>query len=108
MSQRRAGFTSKGHLTWKASTLKDFAVSLTIFMGSPVVDMTEIPGIFDIAFDADPESMPGMPPHGPSAGDFPNPSITNAIRTLGLDLRPGEVSVKHLVVDSVKRVPTEN
>ena len=88
--------------------VEDLAASLTIFMGSPVVDMTEIPGFFDIAFDADPDSMPGMPPRGPSAGDVPNPSITNAIRSLGLDLRPGEVSVKHLVVDSVKRVPTEN
>jgi uncharacterized protein (TIGR03435 family) len=106
--KRSSGFTSKGHLTWKASTLEDFAVSLTIFMGSPVVDMTEIPGIFDIAFDAAPDSMPGMPFHGPSGGDFLNPSINEAIRGLGLDLQSGKVSVKHLVVDSVQRVPTEN
>jgi uncharacterized protein (TIGR03435 family) len=106
--QRSTGFTSKGHLTWKSSTLEDFAASLTIFMGSPVEDMTEIPGIFDIALDAAPDSMPGMAAMFRSAGDSPNPSITDAIHSLGLDLRPGKVSVKYLVVDSVKRVPTEN
>jgi len=108
LHKRSSGFTSRGHLTWKACTLDEVAVSLTVLMGSPVVDMTEIPGIFDIAFDADPESMPGFRFRSPSSDDSPHLSINDAIRGLGLDLRPGKVSVKHLVVDSVNRVPTEN
>lgn len=106
--QRSSGFTSTGHLTWKAASMEDFATSLTLFLGSPVVDMTELTGLYDIAFDVAPDSMPGFRFRGPDGAESPNPSINDAVRALGLNLQPGKVSVKRLVVDSVKRTPTGN
>ena len=71
--------------------------------------MTEIAGYFDIAFDAAPDSMPGLPQRASANPDAPQlPSIFAAIRELGLNLEPRKVTVKQLVVDSAQKIPTEN
>lgn len=100
------GMSSKGQFTWTSSTLADLASSLTQFIGQPVVDMTEIPGKFEIAFDAAPDSMPGF--HGAPDHDSQFPTIFVAVHELGLNLRPQKVSVKNLVIDSALKAPTEN
>jgi uncharacterized protein (TIGR03435 family) len=106
--KRSESMSGSGHMTWNASTLDDFAASLTVLVGRPVVDMTGVPGIFDIAIDAAPDSMPGLPSFGQADGNSPFPSIFNAVRILGLNLQPRRVPVKRLVVDSAQKVPTEN
>lgn len=100
------GMSGRGHLTWASSTLADLASRLTQFMSRPVVDMTGIPEKFDIALDADPDSMPGF--HGAREQDSQFPTIFVAMRDLGLNLQPQKVSVKYLVIDSALKVPTEN
>lgn len=109
-AERSSGFSTSGHLAFRAETLNDFAASLTIFMGRPVVDATEVKGIFDIILDASPDSMPGLPSGSSEgiAGASPLPSILTAIRGLGLNLEPRKVSVKQLVIDSAQKIPTEN
>lgn len=105
---RTSSMSGSGHLTWKASTLDDIATSLSIFMGRPVVDKTGISGIFDMTIDAAPDSMPGFLSRSSDAAESPNPSIFAAVREQGLNLEPGKVSVRRLVVDSAQKVPTAN
>jgi uncharacterized protein (TIGR03435 family) len=103
------GFTSSGHLTWRAETLASVARSLSLFLGRPVVDMTEIQGRFDITLDASPDSLPGLHSFGTAQADAdPQPSIFAAVRALGLNLEPREAAVKQLVVDSAQKIPTQN
>ncbi len=107
--RRSSGMSTKGHLTWKASTLDDVATSLTTLLGRPVADKTGLLGFFDIVLDAAPDSMPGIMSSGRTAAvESPNPSIFDAVKTLGLILQPGKVTVLRLVVDSANKTPTEN
>lgn len=67
--------------------------------GFPVVDQTGLTGSYDIklcfAQDIDQES--------------PLPSLFTALHeNLGLELRPGKVSIPTLVIDRLDRIPTEN
>jgi uncharacterized protein (TIGR03435 family) len=107
-TERSSGFSTSGHLTFRASTLDDFAGSLAIFMRQPVVDMTDIEGMFDITLDASPDSMPGLPSGESKTDASPLPSIFTAIRGLGLNLEARKVSVRRLVVESANKIPTDN
>jgi len=68
-------------------------------VGLPVVDQTGLTGTYDIklyfALDVDQESS--------------LPSLFTALHEdLGLELRPGKVSIPMLVIDHLDRIPTEN
>ena len=95
-----------GHLEWSAHTMSDLALSLSVDMDRPVVNMTELSGTYNITLDAAPDSMPGFRLGAGQDSSFP--TVFAALRQLGLDLVPGKVPVKYLVVDSALRVPTEN
>lgn len=84
----------------------DLAAALTVFMGRTVVNTTNLSGTYDISIDAAPDSMPGFRFGSGQESSFP--TIFAALRQLGLNLQPGRAPVKHLVVDSALRVPTEN
>src|SRR6185369_17810922 len=95
---RRVGFESNGHQEMTASTIDDFAASLSLNLDRPVVNKTELSGAYDIALNAAPDSMPGF--RMGNGRDSAFPSIFVAIRQLGLELVPGKVETKYLVVDS--------
>jgi len=83
-------------LNWSMSFL---ATTLQHPAGLPVIDQTGLTGAYDIklyfAPDVDEESS--------------LPSLFTALReNLGLELRPGKVSISTLVIDHLDRVPTEN
>lgn len=103
---RTVSMQSNGHLQWIAYTIDDFAASLTVDMGAPVVNRTKLPATYDISLDAAPDSMPGFRFGGGQDSSFP--TIFSALRELGLNLAAGKVTVKYLVVDSALKVPTEN
>ncbi|MGA3028678.1 MAG: TIGR03435 family protein [Bryobacteraceae bacterium] len=110
---RMASFRSDGHFALRRFTMTDLANSLRGNMGRPVVNTTGVAGEYDIVFDAAPDSMPGLPPGllnsdaNGQASEYP--TITEALRRLGLVLTPGgKVPVKYLVVDSALKVPTGN
>ena len=106
--RQNAGFGTSGHFTWNGTTLEAFAGSLSAELGKPVVDQTGVAGYFDIAIDAAPDSMPGLPAGFPSHADPGLPSIFTALRELGFNLEPQKVTVKRLVIDSAQKIPTEN
>ncbi len=99
-------------------------------VGRPIVDKTELKGLFDFKFQFSPEglSLPGAPgglpvpppvlggagPAGtagpapaPTAASDPVPSLFTAIQELGLKLESAKGPVQVLVIDSVQK-PTEN
>jgi uncharacterized protein (TIGR03435 family) len=92
-------------------------------IGRPIIDKTDLKGLFDFKFQFSPEgvTLPGLPgglqpgpglgPAGPAgtpptAAD-PVPSLFTAIQELGLRLESAKGPVPVLVVDSVQK-PTEN
>ncbi len=97
-----------GHLAWKGETLDGFANSLSVDLGKPVENKTGIEGIFDITIDAAPDSLPGLHFGTPSEESASLPSIFAAVRKLGLELEPRQVTLKQLIVDSAQKIPTPN
>jgi len=104
--KRRTGFRSNGHIDEMAATMSDLAHGLSIFMGRTVVNSTDLPGTYDISLDAAPDSMPGFTFSDGKDSNFP--TIFAALHQLGLELVPGKVVVRHLVIDSALKVPAAN
>jgi len=71
-------------------------------LGQPVTDATGLTGIYDIKLRYTLNSLPADAPNN-------EPSIFDALQEqLGLKLAPKKGPVDILVIDSVKKVPTEN
>jgi uncharacterized protein (TIGR03435 family) len=99
----RRGSTSAraGRVIATSASLATFAELLTKAEGRPVVDLTGIPGLFDIDLRYTPE-LGGAASEG-------GPSLVAALREqVGLRLERRKLPVEMLVVDRADRVPTEN
>jgi uncharacterized protein (TIGR03435 family) len=105
-ASRSASMRPDGHLEYKSYTMGELANALRIHMGRAVVNRTDLSGAYDISVDAAPDSMPGFRFGNGQGSAFP--TIFQALHELGLNLTPGKVPVKYLVVDSALKVPTEN
>jgi len=108
-------------------TLRGFAVSISAMMGMlqfyvdlPIVDKTDLKGLFDFAMSFSPEGLvntDGRPmapltasisaPGGTNAAADPVPSLFTAIQELGLKFESAKGPVEVLVFESVQK-PTEN
>jgi len=100
------------------------------FAGRPVIDKTDMKGLFDfrLQFSSEGLTLPGLPPGaqpplggGPGAGPGPGgpagapastaadpvPSLFTAIQELGLRLESTKGSIEVVVVDDAQK-PTEN
>ncbi len=101
-----------GHIAFRATSMGSLARWLSNQAGRPVIDKTGIDGIFDIDMDSDPgelEVLRRMSAAGEVTLDSSNASsIFTAIQSLGLKLESHKEPVKHLVIDSVRKEPTEN
>ncbi len=106
--------------------IANFVGMLGQFAGRPVIDKTDLKGLFDIKMRFSPEGItlpgargggpglqaPGGGPGGPggapgnNAAD-PVPSLFTAIQELGLRLESAKGPVEVLVVESAQK-PTEN
>jgi uncharacterized protein (TIGR03435 family) len=113
------GITLRG----SAASISSMMGMLQIYAGRPIIDKTDLKGLFDFAISFSPEGLfnpdgrpmsspsapvpaPGAPPRGETAAD-PTPSLFNAIQELGLKLDSARGPVEVLVVESVQK-PTEN
>jgi len=93
-------------------------------VGRPVIDKTELKGLYDFTLRFSPEGLPNFPavvaapppqlpqggaPPAPGAAPAaePLPSIFTALQDLGLRLESAKGPVEVLVIDSVQK-PTEN
>jgi uncharacterized protein (TIGR03435 family) len=104
-----------------AVTMARLTDVLGMALGRPVLDKTGLTGLYDVAVDFSPEGMgPGPKAPGPGAGggnpseaprdsNDSGPTIFTALQEqLGLKLESRKGPADLLVVDSAKRMPTEN
>ncbi len=115
------------HYEFGKLTMAKFAETLSQIANLPVVDMTELKGNYQVAFDipmadlmkvaqAAGFALPGAPPAG-DAGNAPanaasDPSGGNAIfesvQKLGLKLEQRKAPMETIVVDHLEKAPTDN
>jgi uncharacterized protein (TIGR03435 family) len=102
-----------GHSTnSRNGTLKAERVSMTGLaaflarqMDRPVVDMTELPGVFTFTLNWTPDDANSDKPAGTET--YP-PLLTALQEQLGLKLEPKKAPLEILVVDRIEKVPSEN
>jgi uncharacterized protein (TIGR03435 family) len=101
------------------STLCD---ALSQFMGTPVLDMTELRGKYRVALDFSTQDMIGVArrngidipagaPGTAAAGEASDPgssSLFGAVQRLGLKLESRKAMVDIIVVDRAEKMPTDN
>jgi uncharacterized protein (TIGR03435 family) len=97
------GFTVQG----TAMPIANLANALEIQAGRPVIDRTDIKGLYDFKFTFSSEGLQGTPFGPVPAAADPVPSLFTAIQELGLKLESTKGPVEVLVIDSVQK-PTEN
>jgi len=99
--------TSSGRGTMKATatSMAYFADMLARELNQPVQDNTGLTGTYNLKLDWSPDAPPSD-----SAKDLPSgPSLFTALQEqLGLKLHAQKVVVEVLVVESARKVPTEN
>ncbi len=92
----KAGTTMKGEVS-----MATLAEALSRNLDRPVVDMTGIPGAFEIEMSWRPDDAPA------DASD--SPSLFTALQeTMGLKLEARKAPLDYLVVDHAEKLPTEN
>lgn len=90
--------TGNGNAKFKHASLAEFASGLSDLVGRPVVDRTEIPGVYDIMLTWADENRP----------DAAGPSIFTALQEqAGLRLEARKVPVQVIVIDHAEK-PGEN
>jgi len=106
----------------KKATLGAMAAMLERFLGRPVIDLTGVSGSYDLAFDLNEEDYRAMliraavaaglvmSPDALRALDAsPSPaSLFEGLAKFGLKLESHRTQLDVLVVDSVRKTPTEN
>ena len=105
----------------KRVTMAMLADTLSRFVDRPVVNMTNVEGRYDVAFELQPTDFMAMavrssiasgvplPPQAQQVLDASSPSaVGDALKASGLSLNPRRGPVEMLVVDSIERTPTEN
>jgi uncharacterized protein (TIGR03435 family) len=92
--------TNNTHMVATQITMARLAEALARFMDRPVVDFTEMKGVYDVKLDWVPDDA------GPDAA---GPTLVIALQQqLGLRLQQQKAPIDLIVVDHVERTPIEN
>jgi uncharacterized protein (TIGR03435 family) len=116
-----------GHLEGKKMNVEGLANVLSNLTGKPVIDRTELKGIYDFTLDYAPESAEGPmrmgggmppPPPGGTGGEGRGPTASEPTfgltieaalqKELGLKLEPRKLPLDNIIIDHIEKVPTEN
>lgn len=100
-----SSFRRPGQFFAAAMTMDRLAQTLTPEAGLPVVNLTGLPGAYQIDIRWTPDETPGMVP-GSQGSDFG--FLGEVQRQLGLRLEKRNLPTEILVIDRVNRTPTEN
>jgi uncharacterized protein (TIGR03435 family) len=105
-------FNGTVHLAARAVTTSKLAELLTAGAGRPVIDRTQLTGVYDIRLIFSPEESvhnAPLPPGFTTQTDSPQDNIFTALQhELGLRLDPGKAPVKFIIVDHMDRQPIDN
>jgi uncharacterized protein (TIGR03435 family) len=82
---------------YSSTTLADFTMRLSGIVGSPVTDMTGLPGKYDISLEISKDTP-----------DEPGITIFQAVEKLGLKLEPRKIPLQFLIVETLTKLPIEN
>ncbi len=110
------------HFEITKATMPLLAEGLTPLVDRPIVDMTELKGDYDMAFDISRDDMlnaaraaganvPAAAPSSSSPADAasdPGGSLFTAVQSLGMKLEPRKLPIVTIVVDKAEKMPTEN
>jgi uncharacterized protein (TIGR03435 family) len=119
---RGAIFTfSENKLDSKGMTMDMLANQLTPFIGLPTLNRTDLKGFYDFKFDVAPEDFSSMMVRAAAARGVPYPpellaqlqsmtngSLLNGLDKLGLKLEKGKAPLEVLIIDDIKKTPSEN
>jgi len=100
-------------------TLAGLADMLSRFVDRPVVDMTEIQGIYDFSLEMASDQLMQMKGAVRAGGDAgggpaeaadggPGATVFQSIQKYGLKLEPRKAPMDRLVVDRIEKTATEN
>jgi uncharacterized protein (TIGR03435 family) len=104
------------HLDLLRGNMAGFAELLTKLLGRPVLDRTDLKGLYQIGFDIPAEDVQNLaraigagPTTAPPPGGDPGGStMFQAVEDLGLKLIAAKDPVDLIVIDHAERKPTEN
>jgi len=99
-----------GILAANAIGIEKLADSLQTQVDRPIIDKTNLSGLYDVSLRFTPETDPllGGPPGVPTTVDASAPPLFSAIQEqLGLKLQPGTGTIEVIVIDTVQK-PSEN
>jgi uncharacterized protein (TIGR03435 family) len=101
--------SNRGKLTARRISMEMLARNLSGNIGSPVVDMTGIKGVFDLTLEWTPDAVQSAArPEGDAAEPALGPSIFNALpEQLGLKLEKRKAPVEMIVSDPIEK-PSAN
>jgi uncharacterized protein (TIGR03435 family) len=115
-----SGMTMKGSMD-----LGRLVNTLSNFMDRPVIDNTDLKGVYDVELSFMPDESLSLKGHGgpmmmpaggpgdarmghPQDSNAPGGNIFQALQSFGLKLEARKDPVENLVIDHANRVPTEN
>jgi uncharacterized protein (TIGR03435 family) len=107
------------HVENKKMTMAAFADFIARYCDRPVFDMTELKAAYEMVFDVSGEEVrAAAQAHGVAVGppradigDVSEPagvSLAASLRRLGLRLEPRKAPAEVIVIDEIRRMPTEN
>ena len=110
-----------GHFAATKLTMTEFTLNIERFADRPILDMTDLKGRYDFAFDLTPEDSTAMmiraamasgvaiPPAGQRLLDASSPAaLGDALQQIGLKLEARKAPLDSLVVDEMQKTPTAN
>lgn len=104
-------FGDQGRAEFISYTIPEFAHFLTNVLDRPVIDMTGVQGRFDIITVVDIAKLKSQAGAVDSPGEGDGSalaSVFSSMKELGLKLESRAEEVKHLIIDTAEKVPTEN
>ena len=103
-----------GGIVGKNATIESLSNLIAKMLDRPLVNESGLTGAYDFLLDYAPDA--GLPPGLSKAdaeaamakGEAGGPSLFGAFQQLGLKLEPRKAPVQMLIVESARKVPTEN
>lgn len=113
-------FSSNGRFEATRMTMALLAGTLERFGDRPVVNMTDLPGAYDFAFDVGQQNYQpimirsavnagvAMPPQALTFMESAGNPLIDGVEQIGLKLEPRRAPIDVIVVDEARRIPIEN
>ena len=100
-----ADLAADGRRRFLRTSMDQLVQYLTLMVGRPVLNKTDLPGAYNIPLDLSMEEMGGI---NASPDAQPRPSVFTSLQDIGLKLESRKAPFEVIVVDGGTKTPTEN